>query len=84
MFPLGAALVSAVFAALVARQWHARRRPHQLTWSLALAAFAIASVAASIGLRQGWTPPIYRIFYLFGAIVNVPLLAAGTVYLLAS
>ncbi len=82
--PLSAAFVSAVFAALVAWQWRDRRRPHQLTWSLALMTFAIASVAASIGLGQGWTPALFRIFYLFGAIVNVPLLAAGTIYLLAS
>ena len=31
----------------------------------------------------GWSGPTFRVFYLFGAILNVPWLALGTVYLLA-
>jgi hypothetical protein len=83
IFPLGAALVSATFAFLLAGQWAARRRPHQLAWTLALAMFAAATLAAAQGVRLGWTPGLFRAYYLFGAMVNVPFLAAGTVYLLA-
>lgn len=83
IFPLGAAVVSAVFAALLGQQWLSRRRPHQLSWSLAMLMFALASFAAAIGILGGWTPFWFRIYYLFGAIVNVPVLASGTVFLLA-
>ncbi len=34
-------------------------------------------------MLTGWTPTSFRIYYLFGAILNVPVLALGTIYLLA-
>lgn len=83
IFPLGAGVVSAVFASLLARQWLARRRPHQLAWTVALTMFTVASLATAQGVRAGWTPGLFRAYYLFGAVANVPFLAAGTVYLLA-
>ncbi|HMC09351.1 MAG TPA: hypothetical protein VKL22_08535 [Actinomycetota bacterium] len=83
IFPLGAGVVSAVFASLLGRQWLARRRPHQIAWTVALLMFAVATVATAQGVRLGWTPALFRTYYLFGAMVNVPLLAVGTVYLLA-
>jgi MFS family permease len=83
VFPLGAAIVSAIFAALIAQQWISRKRPHQLAWALALLMFAIASFAAALGILGDWNPTLFRTYYLFGAIINVPFLAAGTVYLLA-
>jgi hypothetical protein len=55
-----------------------------LVWAVALAMFALASAAAAIGILAGWTPAWFRVYYLFGAIVNVPVLALGTIYLLAS
>lgn len=81
-FPLAAAIVSAVFAALIGQQWVSKRRPHQLAWSLSLLMFAIASFVAGLGILNEWGPGLFRIYYLFGAIVNVPFLAAGTIYLL--
>jgi hypothetical protein len=83
IFPLGAAFVSAVFAALIAQQWLIKKRPNQLAWAIALAMFAIASFAAAIGILGGWNGFEFRVYYLFGAIVNVPVLALGTIYLLA-
>jgi hypothetical protein len=82
-FPLGAALVSTTFAFLLGRQWTERRRPHQLAWTAALAMFAVATLATAQGVRLGWTPGFFRVYYLFGAMINVPFLAVGTVYLLA-
>lgn len=83
LFPLGAALISSVFAGLLARQYLAKRRPHQLAWTVALSMFALATLATAEGVRAGWTPGLFRMYYLFGALINVPFLAAGTVYLLA-
>ena len=84
LFPLAASAVSAVFSALLARGWAARRRPHLIAWALALAMFALTSLAAAIGLLAGWNTLLYRSYYLFGAIINVPVLALGTLYLLTS
>ena len=81
LFPLGAALVSAIFAAQLLRQFLAKHRPHQLAWTIALAMFAAATLATAAGVRDGWTPALFRAYYLFGAMINVPFLAAGTMYL---
>lgn len=78
-----AALVALAFAMCTFERWLARRRPHELAWSVALAMFSLASVALAAGAALGWGPVTFRLFYLFGAIVNVPFLALGTVYLLA-
>ena len=77
-----ATLVALAFALCTFERWLARERPHELAWSLALLAFAVASAALWAGVSVGWNGPTFRLFYLFGAIVNVPALALGTVYLL--
>jgi hypothetical protein len=53
-----------------------------LAWSVALAMFAVAAGALACGAGLGWDAATFRVFYLFGAILNVPVLALGTVYLL--
>src|SRR5437868_10595537 len=63
-------------------RWLAGRRRHELAWASALALFAAGAVCLWVGAGTGWTIPVFRAFYLFGAIVNVPVLALGTVYLL--
>lgn len=79
---VASALVALAFAFSTFERWLARRRRHELAWSGALALFVIAAAALAAGAGIGWDGPIFRIFYLFGAILNVPFLALGTVYLL--
>lgn len=79
---LGSALVSGIFCAIVGQQFVSRKRAHQLAWAVALLAFSLASFAAAMGLLGGWTAGWFKTYYLFGAIVNVPILALGTIYLL--
>lgn len=75
-------LISAAFAALMARRYAARRRPYQIVWAIGLAMFAIANAAALLARTGGATPLEYQLFYLFGAILNVAWLALGTLFLL--
>lgn len=79
----GATLVALAFAGCTYERWLARRRRHELAWSVALLLFACGSLALWAGAAIGWGPWTFRAFYLFGAILNVPVLALGTVYLLA-
>jgi len=79
---VAAALVALAFAFSTFERWMARHRRHELAWSGALALFVVAAVALAAGAGLGWNGPIFRVFYLFGAILNVPFLALGTVYLL--
>lgn len=83
VLPMAAALVSVIFAGLIAQQWLSKSRHQDLAWAIALGMFAIASFSAGIGVLGGWSPLWFRTYYLFGAIVNVPVLAAGTLYLLS-
>jgi hypothetical protein len=83
LLPAVATASSAAFAVAVLRRWAARRRPYQLAWGLALAMFALASLALTDGVAAGWTPLGFKVYYLLGAMLNVPWLALGTVRLLA-
>jgi hypothetical protein len=49
---------------------------------VALALFALASAALATGASTGWDRGVFRVFYLLGAVLNVPWLALGTIYLL--
>ncbi len=82
MLPALAAVVAATFAAQLARHHAARRRPHTLAWALALALFATASAAVSVGVAAGWSPGLFGIYWVAGALLNVPLLAVGQLLLL--
>jgi hypothetical protein len=83
VLPAVATAASAAFAVAVLRQYAARRRLQQLAWGVALAMFALASLALTVGVAAGWTPIGFKAYYLFGAMLNVPWLALGTVALLA-
>jgi hypothetical protein len=78
----GATLVAAAFTVAIGDRWATRRRPHELAWTVSLALFTLASAALWIGVATGWTAGSFRAFYLFGAILNVPWLALGSVLLL--
>ncbi|MFL5737442.1 MAG: hypothetical protein ACJ76P_08885 [Actinomycetota bacterium] len=82
IFPLIAAVVALVFGVLLLRQYLDRRRSYQLAWAIALLMYAAASVALFLGVLNGWTSTEYRIYWLFGAVLNVPFLALGEVALL--
>jgi hypothetical protein len=78
-----ATLLAGAFSAATFERWLERRRRHELAWSVAMAFFAAGALSLWAGAALGWDGPTFRLFYLFGAIVNVPVLALGTVYLLA-
>ena len=83
LVPLLAAVIAALFAAAVLRQYLARHRPYQLVWSAALAMFALAALCETVGSAAGWSTLTYKGYYLFGGLLNVGWLGIGTLYLLA-
>jgi hypothetical protein len=80
--PLLATIVSLVFAALVAGQWWHRRRSFQLVWTAGLTWYGISTATEAWGSALGWSAPLYRIWFLFGAIYVAAWLGMGTFYLL--
>jgi hypothetical protein len=71
-----------MFAAMVLDQWWQRRYSFQLVWAIGLAWYGISSGAEFLGGAFGWSDPIYRAWYLFGAFLVPAYLGAGTLYLL--
>jgi hypothetical protein len=78
-----AAVIAFAFALATFERWLARRRPQELAWSAALVLFTLGALALWLGASLGWEPWSFRLFYLFGAIANVPVLALGSVYLVS-
>jgi hypothetical protein len=81
LLALIAAAVASWFAIELFVSFRQRPRLHAEIWALAFAAYAIATWALMVGLAIGWTSLSFRIFYFFGAIANIPLLAAGSMAL---
>jgi hypothetical protein len=82
VFPLIGAGVSAVFATMLFVRFARRKKLPQLFWGIALAMFAVASLVVAYGITQSWDATSYRMFWLFGVMLNVPWLALGSVALL--
>jgi hypothetical protein len=82
ILPLGTSVLAFAFAALVAQQWLHRRQPYQLIWALGLVWYGIGAGAEVIGGTLGWSAPVYRAWYAFGAFGVASYLGLGTVFLL--
>jgi hypothetical protein len=80
VFPILATVVATTFSVAT---WRAsRQRGAALrVWSFALAQFAVGAGALAWGIAFGWTPATYRVFYGFGAVLNVGWLGLGTLWL---
>jgi hypothetical protein len=78
-----ATAIATVFAQATGVRFTQRRKPHERAWTIALALFALASAALATGASTGWDRGTFRAFYLLGAILCVPWLGLGTLYLLA-
>lgn len=76
-----AAVIAIAFAADLVGDFLRKPRPHTAAYAAGISMFAIASSALAYGLTAGWNGPAYRIFFLLGAILNIPFLALGSMYL---
>jgi hypothetical protein len=81
VLPFITAVVSAAFAITVAMR--SRGRTALLMWAVGLGMFTLAALAGALA-RSGTEPEtMYRVFYLFGGILNVAWLGLGTIYIVA-
>lgn len=77
-----ATLIACAFAISTGDRWLQRRRPHDAAWTVSLTFFALGSAALWWAQARGWSLASFRVFFLMGAVLNVPWLALGSVYLL--
>ncbi|HEX6148110.1 MAG TPA: hypothetical protein VF083_15145 [Acidimicrobiia bacterium] len=76
-----AALAALGFSADLWLDYRRRPRPHIAAFGTGMTMFAVATLTFYLGLAVGWSGPLYRAFYLFGAILNIPFLALGSMFL---
>jgi hypothetical protein len=78
LLPLCAALIAFTFAALLLR----RRSGPTVLWALGFALFGVAATCEAVAQRSGWTPGLFRAYYLAGGVLTVAYLGAGSAWLL--
>jgi hypothetical protein len=84
LLPFTSSVISLVFAYLVLRRYAMRRGAHLLLWGIGMVFYGIGGFCEAYYGAFGWNPLIFRLWYLFGAILVAAWLGQGTVYLLAS
>lgn len=82
VLPLASSVLSLVFAILLFDQWRERRRPYQLIWAVGMLWYGLSAGTEFLGGFRGWSEPLYRAWYLMGAVWVAAWLGLGTVYLL--
>jgi hypothetical protein len=83
ILPLASSVLSLIFALMLLDQWLTRRRPYQLVWAIGMFWYCISAGTEWFGGAYGWSEPLYRAWYLIGAVWVAAWLGLGTVYLLA-
>jgi hypothetical protein len=81
ILPSVTSLLGFGFAFVVFQRFIVRRQPYQAVWALGLLWYALAAGSEALGGALGWSPTLYRIWYITGAIGVAAYLGAGTLYL---
>jgi hypothetical protein len=82
LLPLATALLALLFAARLLASWLRRPAAQKLLWTLGFALFAAAAASEALAHRHGWTPGLFRAYYLAGGVLTVAYLGAGSAWLL--
>ena len=82
LLPFFSSLISFVFAYFVFKRYIARRGLHLLLWGTGMIFYGIGGFTEGYYGAFGWNPVIFRLWYLFGAVLVAAWLGQGTVYLL--
>src|SRR5919106_433665 len=76
-----ATLLSATLATMILARGWGTRRAHLLAWGTSLGLFAVGSATLTFGSATSWTPALFRLYYAAGAVLTVPFLGLGSVWL---
>lgn len=81
--PVATTIVAAGFASVL---WgHARSKPgarYLLWWAIGVTLYGVGTLTEALTTIFGWHEPIFRAWYIAGALLGAAPLAQGTVYLL--
>ncbi len=81
LVPVAAALVAALFCALLLRSAWRRPAGQKFLWAGGFALFAVAAASEALAQRAGWSGALFRTYYLCGGVLTVAFLGAGSAWL---
>jgi hypothetical protein len=79
--PVAAALLAALFAFLLLRSFFSRPGGQKALWGIGFVLFAVAAGSEALAQRAGWTPGLFRTYYLAGGVLTVAYLGSGSAWL---
>jgi hypothetical protein len=82
LLPALTAILSFVFSLALLDQWRERHGAFQLAWAVGMLLYGIGAGAEAIAAAAGWSDPLYRAWYLAGAVLTPAWLGLGTAFLL--
>jgi hypothetical protein len=82
LLPLCAAFVALAFAGLLLRSLLRRPSGEKALWATGFVLFAIAAACEAGAQRAGWSPALFRTYYLAGGVLTVAYLGGGSAWLL--
>jgi hypothetical protein len=81
LLPAFTSLLGLAFAGVLLARFFTRRQPYLLVWCIGLLWYALAAGTEALGGQLGWTAPLYRAWYITGAIGVAAYLGTGSLYL---
>lgn len=82
LLPFCASLLALAFAAMLLRSFLRRRSGEKVLWGSGFLLFALAAACEAVAQRSGWSPELFRTYYLAGGVLTVAYLGAGSAWLL--
>jgi hypothetical protein len=79
--PLATTLIALVFFASLFRRFRAKGGLHLLWWGIGALTYALGTITESATTLFGWHEPLFRLWYVTGALLGGAPLAQGSVYL---
>ena len=81
--PIVTTLMALVFAYVILQRYRERRSgPHLLWWAGGILMYGVGTLTEAAVTLVGWQEPLFRAWYISGALLGGAPLAQGTVYLL--
>jgi hypothetical protein len=82
LLPSLTSVLALVFSLALFDQWRERRGGFQLIWAIGMLFYGVAAGCEALAGIGGWSEPLYRTWYLTGAVWTAGWLGLGTAYLL--
>jgi hypothetical protein len=80
--PILTSIVALVFAPVLYRRWRTRGGTHLAWWAAGVLLYGVGTITEATTTLFGWSEPVFRAWYISGALLGGAPLAQGTVYLL--